>query len=67
MQGDIFRAKQKEFEKSGHYSSIVSGVDGLSLQDIISDSYTYKDHDYIDDEDVSMGYRLDIMNNAIII
>ena len=56
MQGDIFRAKQKEREKirdKGHYSSIVSGVDEMRIHDIIADSYSYKESDYLDEDEVS--------------
>lgn len=69
MQGDIYRAKQKEREKYsdksvGHYSQILSGVDDMRINDIITDNYnstSYKDYNDVnhydeEDGDVSLNF-----------
>ena len=54
MQGDIYRAKQKERERlrdKPSFSQIVTGVDDMKIDDMTTES-NYSDSKYIDYEEV---------------
>ena len=70
MQGDLFRAKQKERQRAGisedkpEISRILSGVDDMKLQDAYHSSSSSNQIEYDYDIDVSAGKMFYVKSTA---